>query len=164
MGCGAVCQDIKYFPETDGALSKSSDEKGRSRLRLAAAVLVGCYHAEHDDDETSEGSGPEGDRKNTFPTAQRGKGRGGWMILFQLGFDHYVPIEKIKVILPYESTRVKKDIIALREEAGTGKLIDATKHKPIKTVVVLDDGTFILCTYTAETLAKRYKETQGGNI
>ena len=49
------------------------------------------------------------------------------MILFQLGFDHYVPIEKIKVILPYESTRVKKDIIALREEAGTGKLIDATK-------------------------------------
>ena len=50
--------------------------------------------------------------------------------MFQLGFDHYVPIEKIKVILPYESTRVKKDIIALREEAGTGKLIDATKHKP----------------------------------
>ena len=86
------------------------------------------------------------------------------MILFQLGFDHYVPIEKIKVILPYESTRVKKDIVALREEAGTGKLIDATKHKPIKTVVVLDDGTFILCTYTAETLAKRYKETQGGTI
>lgn len=76
----------------------------------------------------------------------------------------YVPIEKIKVILPYESTRVKKDIVALREEAGSGKLIDATKHKPIKTVVVLDDGTFILCTYTAETLAKRYKETQGGNI
>lgn len=85
-------------------------------------------------------------------------------MLMNLGFDHYVPVDKIKAILPCESARIKKDINALKDSAGTGKLIDATKHKPSKTVVILDDGTFIICTYTAETLARRYKDVQGGSV
>lgn len=40
-----MCQDIKYFPETDGALSKSSDEKveadyGSLRLFWSDVIML----------------------------------------------------------------------------------------------------------------------------
>lgn len=44
-----------------------------------------------------------------------------------------------------------------------GKLIDATKRKPVKSVLILMNGTHVLSVLSAETLAKRMSDLNGGN-
>jgi len=78
------------------------------------------------------------------------------------GLDTYVVVGKVKAIVKYDTVKIKKDIVMLREENRPGTLIDGTKHKAIKSVVIMDDNTHVLSMLTPDTLLKRLYELTGG--
>lgn len=82
--------------------------------------------------------------------------------MLAVGNSNYVFAEKVAVITKFESARIKKEIAGLREGENSSKLIDASKHKTIKSVVVLENGTHILSNLTPETLVKRLADLSGG--
>ncbi len=81
--------------------------------------------------------------------------------MINLGFDNYVPVCKIKAIIPYDTARIRKEVAKLKDMGETGTFVDASKHKAIKSVVIMDDGCYIVSIYTSTTLAKRIKEMGG---
>ena len=58
--------------------------------------------------------------------------------------------------------KIKKEVARLKDGDNSEKLIDATKRKMVRSVVVLMNGTHILSMLSAETLAKRMSEFNGG--
>jgi len=82
--------------------------------------------------------------------------------MFNIGLDTFVMADKVKSIVKYDSAKIKKDVARIREENIPGTLIDGTKHKPIRTVVILDDNTHILSALTPDTLLKRLNDLAGG--
>ena len=79
-----------------------------------------------------------------------------------VGNNTFVFADKIVVITGYESSKMKKEVLALRESEHSGKLIDASKHKAVKAVVILENGTHILSTLSPETLVRRFEGLMGG--
>lgn len=77
-----------------------------------------------------------------------------------VGNNTFVFADKIVVITNYESAKIKKEVAAMRE---SGKLIDASKHKTVKAVVILENGTYILSNLFPETLVRRFEGLMGGS-
>ena len=69
---------------------------------------------------------------------------------------------KVNAIVKFDSVRIKKEVSRLRESEDNGKLIDATKHKAIKSVIIMDNGIYALSNLTSDTLVKRLAELMGG--
>lgn len=82
--------------------------------------------------------------------------------MLSVGNSTYVFAEKIAVVTKFESARIKKEVAGLREGENSSKLIDASKHKTVKSVVILENGTHILSNLTTETLVKRLADLAGG--
>ncbi len=82
--------------------------------------------------------------------------------MLSVGNNTYVYAEKIAVITKFETAKIKKEIAGLREGENSSMLIDATKHKTVKSVIVLENGTHILSNLSPETLAKRLDALTGG--
>lgn len=70
--------------------------------------------------------------------------------------------EKVAVITKFESARIKKEVAGMRDGEKSSMLIDASKHKTIKSVVILENGTHILSNLSPETLVKRLSDLTGG--
>lgn len=85
------------------------------------------------------------------------------ILMLNTGYGTYVAASKVKVITNLEPARVKKEIARLRECENSSWLIDSTKHKAVKAVIILDDGTHVLCSITPETLVKRLSNLTGGS-
>lgn len=83
--------------------------------------------------------------------------------MLAVGNNTYVFAEKVAVITKFESAKIKKEIAGLRtSEENSSKLIDASKHKAVKSVIVLENGTHILSNLSPETLVKRLADLSGG--
>jgi len=83
--------------------------------------------------------------------------------MLAVGNGTYVFAEKVAVITKFESAKIKKEIAGLRgSEENSSKLIDASKHKTVKSVIVLENGTHILSNLAPETLVKRLADLSGG--
>ena len=83
--------------------------------------------------------------------------------MLAVGNSTYASAEKVAVITKFESAKIKKEIAGLRaRDINSGKLIDASKHKAVKAVVVLENGTHILSNLTPETLVRRLADLTGG--
>ncbi len=82
------------------------------------------------------------------------------MRMFSLGYGYYIPLVKIKAVLPYDSVRIKKEVQQLKESEEPGKLFDVTKRKAIKTVIIMDDETYVLCNVSPETIIRRIREEE----
>ena len=81
-----------------------------------------------------------------------------------VGNSTYILAVKVAVIIKFKSVRIKKEITGLREGESVGRLVDATKHKAIKSVVILENGTCVLSNLIPETLVKRLADlTEGDN-
>ena len=74
-----------------------------------------------------------------------------------VGFDNYVPVSRITGIYSFTSSRLKQEVANRRKkpETYTQPLFDCTKGRTIKTVIVLDDGSYVLSATQASTLIKR---------
>lgn len=82
------------------------------------------------------------------------------MKMLNCGFSSYIHMNKIKSVVPYESNRIKKEIQQLRDEDRPGRLLDLTKKKAVKTVLILDDDTYVLSNVSVETIIKRLREEE----
>lgn len=82
--------------------------------------------------------------------------------MLAVGNSTYAFADKVAVITNYDSARIKKEVAVLREEKSCGRLIDASKHKTVKAVIILENGTYILSNLAPETLVKRLTELSGG--
>lgn len=82
------------------------------------------------------------------------------MKMLNLGFSSYIPVSKIKAVIPYESNRIKKEIQQLRDIDAPGRLLDVTKKKAAKTVIIMDDDTYLLSNVSVDTIIKRLREEE----
>ncbi len=82
--------------------------------------------------------------------------------MLAVGNSAYVAIEKIIVIIKFDSAKIKREVAGLRDGENSYKLIDATKRKPVKAVIILEDGTHILSSLLPETLVKKLSNLVGG--
>ena len=74
----------------------------------------------------------------------------------------FVIARKVNVITKFDAVRIKKEIAKLRDGENSAKLIDATRHKAVKSVIIMENGTHILSNLTPETLVKRLADLTGG--
>lgn len=82
--------------------------------------------------------------------------------MLNTGNSTYVIAQNINVITNFDSVRMKKEIARLRAGEENSKLIDATKHKAAKSVVIMENGVLVLSSLSPETLVKRLAELAGG--
>lgn len=82
--------------------------------------------------------------------------------MLNVGNGSFAFARKVNVITRYDYAKIKKEVSLLREGTNSSKLIDASKRKTVKSVIILDDGTHILSTISPETLVKRLSELTGG--
>ena len=82
------------------------------------------------------------------------------MIMFNLGYGYYIPLKKIKAVLQYDSVRIKREVQQLKESEEPGRLFDVTKRKAIKTVIIMDDDTYVLCNVSPETIIRRIRKEE----
>lgn len=73
----------------------------------------------------------------------------------------YVPFIKIKAVVKLESQRLKREISKIRDGERSYKLIDETRRAGAKSVVILDDDTYVLSLLSVDTLLKRIRELGG---
>lgn len=75
-----------------------------------------------------------------------------------VGFENYVPVGRITGIYSFTSSRLKQEVANRRKKPDvyTSPLFDCTKGRTIKTVITLDDGTYVLSPVQPETIVKRF--------
>ena len=76
-----------------------------------------------------------------------------------IGKDNFIPRAKIIAFLYPESSPIKRTISDLRE---INKVIDATRGKKTRSVILLDNGFLVLSTVKPSTLAEKYDLNPGG--
>lgn len=77
------------------------------------------------------------------------------VIVLPIGYDNFVPINKVAMILQVDSRPVRSMISNARDRE---KLIDATHGKKTKAVIVTSDGYVVLSAVKPKTLADRFSK------
>lgn len=75
--------------------------------------------------------------------------------MLSIGRENSVPRSRIIAIIHPESSPVKKLISSKREE---NHLIDATRGKKTRSVILMDNGYLILSSITSVTLSEKYEK------
>jgi len=81
--------------------------------------------------------------------------------MLNIGNGTFVAANKVNVVVKFDSVRIKKEVGRLRDGEESSKLIDASKHKTVKSVIIMDNGTHALSNLSPETLVKRLAELGG---
>ena len=71
--------------------------------------------------------------------------------------DSAIPSDKIMVMLSIDTNPVKEMMKDMKEK---GLIIDLTRGKTTKSIILLTDGRGLLSTTTVETLSKRYNKLE----
>ncbi len=79
-----------------------------------------------------------------------------------IGFDSYVNLKNVKLICTMESDKLRRELNKRQIEKSSEKFWDACSGKPMKSVLLLTDGTFVTSALNAETLIKRKNELSNG--
>lgn len=66
----------------------------------------------------------------------------------------YVPVERIEWVCEYEPIFIINMVREIKKTAPE-KVIDITRHKKIKSIIYLTNGTYILSPLSAETINQR---------
>lgn len=80
-------------------------------------------------------------------------------ILLNIGFGNVISASRVVAMVNPGSSPLKK----LRQEAKqSGKLIDATEGKKVRSIIVTDSDHIVLSAIQVETLTQRFQETMRG--
>jgi extracellular matrix regulatory protein A len=74
-----------------------------------------------------------------------------------VGYDNYVVAERIVAIVACTSAPVRR---LIQESRQTGKLLDATQGRRMRSVVLMDCGVLITSALSQETLVRRASGTR----
>ena len=69
-----------------------------------------------------------------------------------VGFNHFIPLERLIAVVEPESSAVKKIIKTAKEN---GQLINAASGRKVKSVLIMDTGQVILASVAVSTLSQR---------
>ena len=76
--------------------------------------------------------------------------------MLSIGYGQYVLFEEIIVIVASDSAPIKRII---QEAKLNGRLVDATCHKKVRSIVITESSQVILSAFTADSLAKRANDS-----
>ncbi len=75
-------------------------------------------------------------------------------LLLDVGFGNTVPRERVLALVGYDSEPLRQFVQDLEK---VQRVIDATRGRKVKTVLVLDNGFAVLSATARETLAERFE-------
>ncbi len=81
-----------------------------------------------------------------------------------IGFDSYVNLVNVRLICSMDQDRLRRELRRRQIEKSSEKFWDACSGKPMRSVLLLNDGTFITSALNADTLIKRKNELSNGGI
>lgn len=79
-----------------------------------------------------------------------------------IGFESYVNIQKVKMIVMTDTTKLRKELQRRKLEKTSAQFFDAAKGKSPKSFLLLDDGMIVVSGIAADTLNKRINEMNMG--
>ena len=79
-----------------------------------------------------------------------------------IGFDSYVNLNNVKLICTMEPEKLRREMKRRQIEKGSDKYWDASNGKPMKSILLLNDGMLIISALGADTLIKRISELNNG--
>ena len=80
--------------------------------------------------------------------------------LVHIGFDHFVAIDRVIAVIPRGSPPPRRTRLLIQEAEKKGLLIDTTKGRKAKGLLVMDSGHIILTAIATETVAGRLATSQ----
>lgn len=75
--------------------------------------------------------------------------------LVHVGFDHFVVMDRVIAVIPRGSPPPRRTKQLIQEAEKRGFLIDTTKGRKAKALLVMDSGHIILSAIAPETIAGR---------
>jgi len=75
--------------------------------------------------------------------------------LVHVGFEHYIPTNRIIAIIPRKTPTSKRLRALIQEAESKGLLLDLTGGKKVKSIIIFDTGHLALAAIAAETIAGR---------
>lgn len=80
------------------------------------------------------------------------------MKLADIGYGNYVAAEKVLAVCAPDAAPIKRLVSEAKEK---GKTLDVTCGKKTKSVILVENGTVILCALTPEKTAERLQLDEG---
>lgn len=77
--------------------------------------------------------------------------------MIDVGFGNVFPLERIVGIVAYDSDPMRRHCQELEKKH---KVIDATRGRKVKSVLILDSMHLVLSTLARETLSERYQNAR----
>ena len=84
--------------------------------------------------------------------------------MIHIGNSAYVPLDKIRLIIPADSRRVKRIMANKGIENSSGLYWDTTSGLETRTLIVLDDGKLITSFVSANSILKRINQRNDSEV
>ncbi|MBP7845333.1 MAG: DUF370 domain-containing protein [Proteobacteria bacterium] len=78
-------------------------------------------------------------------------------LMIDVGFGNVFPVDRILGIVAYDSDPMRRHCDGLEKEH---KVIDATRGRKVKSVLILDSSHVVLSPIARETLAERFQNSR----
>lgn len=78
--------------------------------------------------------------------------------MVHIGSGAYVPVDKIRLIIPADSRKVKRILANKGINTGSGLYWNANGDMEIRTLIILDDGKLVSTFVTANAIVKRIEQ------
>jgi regulator of extracellular matrix RemA (YlzA/DUF370 family) len=78
-----------------------------------------------------------------------------------VGYDNYVATDRIVAVVGCSSAPIRR---LIQESRQTGKLLDATQGRRMRSVVLLDNGVVVTSALSQETLVRRAGTARPGDV
>jgi hypothetical protein len=82
--------------------------------------------------------------------------------LVHVGFDNFVPINRVIAVLSRSSPPSEPIKRMIDQGKAEGKVIDMTRGRKTKTVLIMDSGHIVLTAIAPETIVGRLVAMRGG--
>ncbi len=79
-----------------------------------------------------------------------------------IGFDSYVEVSKILIIVPADRDRLHRELKKRNVEKNSEAFWNACGGKEAKSLLILEGGRYVASAINPQTLAKRSNEERGG--
>ncbi len=81
-----------------------------------------------------------------------------------IGFDAYVNASKVRLIVPIEKDKLRRELTKRNVEKNSDSFWNACGGKDAKTLLILEGGVYVTSAISTDTLTKRHSEYRGGSV
>lgn len=81
-----------------------------------------------------------------------------------VGFDAYINVAKVKLIVPSDNERIRRELKKREIDKNSTMFWNTASGREIKSLILFTDGMLVASALTAETLVKRFMEMKKGGV